>query len=148
MCMCETTFEVCALACFCLLYHGLSVFVLLTKETKTTSDYVTLVYYGASAAIALVLLLGAMMGNKGMVDFFVLCAKIRLLLYCLLAGFLVFTIYSSKGSKGHGIVHPLMIIPYVLAWLPAKMAKSEQVVDVQAFVIYRVQVFSDNKLGQ
>ncbi|KAL3249097.1 hypothetical protein MRX96_056179 [Rhipicephalus microplus] len=67
-------------------------------QQETTSDYVTLVYYGASAAIALVLLLGAMM--------------------------------------------------YVLAWLPAKMAKSEQVVDVQAFVIYRVQVFSDNKLGQ
>ncbi|KAL1421563.1 hypothetical protein MTO96_023001, partial [Rhipicephalus appendiculatus] len=84
-----------------------------------TADYIVLVYAGASGAVAVMLLLGTMSGNKGLVDLFLCFAKIRLLLYCLLAGFLAYEIFTHKDSKGKGFVQAAMIIPYLLARLPA-----------------------------
>uniref|UniRef100_A0A6M2CY81 Uncharacterized protein n=1 Tax=Rhipicephalus microplus TaxID=6941 RepID=A0A6M2CY81_RHIMP len=105
---------------------------------RGVAEYVLFAYLGGSAAIALVLLLGAMSGNKKMVDIFVCFAKVRLVLYCVLAGFLAYEIFGSKnGSKS---------AKYLLARLPVMMAKDKEKPVFKGFVIYRVQVFSD-KLG-
>ncbi|XP_075728933.1 uncharacterized protein LOC119165640 isoform X2 [Rhipicephalus microplus] len=150
MCICETAFEVSILAAVCLLYNGLNIFVLLQSETRGVAEYVLFAYLGGSAVIALVLLLGAMSGNKKMVDTFVCFAKVRLVLYCVLAGFLAYEIFGSKNgsksAKGRGFVHQGIFIPYLLARLPAMMAKDKEKPVFKGFVIYRVQVFSD-KLG-
>uniref|UniRef100_A0A6M2CUM2 Uncharacterized protein n=1 Tax=Rhipicephalus microplus TaxID=6941 RepID=A0A6M2CUM2_RHIMP len=117
---------------------------------RGVAEYVLFAYLGGSAAIALVLLLGAMSGNKKMVDIFVCFAKVRLVLYCVLAGFLAYEIFGSKNgsksAKGRGFVHQGIFIPYLLARLPVMMAKDKEKPVFKGFVIYRVQVFSD-KLG-
>ncbi|KAL1421561.1 hypothetical protein MTO96_023000 [Rhipicephalus appendiculatus] len=154
MCICQTAFEVTMLAAWCLAYHALTIAsILLTKSSYETPDYIMLVYAGASGAIALMLLLGTMTSNKGLVDLFLCFAKIRLLLYCLLAAFLAYEIITHKDSK------------YLLARLPATKATAMELFGIDlgpvyylipvvlgiladAFVIYRVQVFSENQLGK
>ncbi|KAL3249096.1 hypothetical protein MRX96_056178 [Rhipicephalus microplus] len=128
MCICETAFEVSILAAVCL------VSTLIPYFTRGVAEYVLFAYLGGSAVIALVLLLGAMSGNKKMVDTFVCFAKI------------FGSKNGSKSAKGRGFVHQGIFIPYLLARLPAMMAKDKEKPVFKGFVIYRVQVFSD-KLG-
>ncbi|KAL1421565.1 hypothetical protein MTO96_023002 [Rhipicephalus appendiculatus] len=164
MCMCETAFEVTMLGAFCLVYHGLTVAsILLTKDSYELDDYIMLVYAGGSAAIALLLLLGARSGNKRYVELFLRFAKIRLLLYCILAGFLALRLIFHGNSSGGGFIHPVMILPHLVARFLAKKATTMELFGIDlnsttylipvvigiladAFVIYRVQLFCDTKL--
>ncbi|XP_070396721.1 uncharacterized protein [Dermacentor albipictus] len=102
MCLCETAFTVTLLAAFCVLVHGLNLLVEVETNGLDNAGTITVAILAAvSAIIALILLVGAMTGNKTLVDTFLCLAKIRVL-FLIVALFYVSFLYFKRGSDAKG----------------------------------------------
>ncbi|KAL1421566.1 hypothetical protein MTO96_023003 [Rhipicephalus appendiculatus] len=152
MCICETAFEVTMLAVWCIAYHGITIAgILVVKHTYETADYVMLVYAGAHLGSSLCCC--CWVPSAATRDWWASsCVSRRYII-------------RHDNSKDKSLVHSAMIIPYLLSQLPATKATTMDLFGINfegaiymipvvlgiladAFVIYRVQVFNDTKLGK
>ncbi|XP_070396715.1 uncharacterized protein [Dermacentor albipictus] len=162
MCLCDTAFSVTVLAVVCLLVHLGNFMVEWQMGLDNAGTITSAILAVVSVIIALILLVGAVSGNKKLVDTFLCLAKIRVLLL-IVALFYVSFLYFKFGSDAKGArksigtyVFDIILTKLaakadegqIKAWLNenklgARMGQLIVQIITDAFVIYRISIFSD-----